>query len=81
MNTIFMGPKSSKISDPHRLLLNLTDKIDLKKKILHLSYMVKNKKSYENNKFVISAPTWNEELELPDGSYLYQIFKIILNKS
>ena len=27
------------------------------------------KKSYENNKFKISAPTWNEEFELPDGSY------------
>ena len=25
--------------------------------------------SYKNNKFKISAPTWNEELELPDGSY------------
>ena len=32
--------------------------------------MVKyKKKSYENNKFKISAPTWNEEFQLPDGSY------------
>ena len=23
----------------------------------------------KNNKFKISAPTWNEESELPDGSY------------
>ena len=38
-------------------------------------------KSYKNNKFKISAPTWNEEFELPDGSLLYQIFKIILNIS
>ena len=29
MNTIFMNSKSSKKFDPHRLLLNLTDKIDL----------------------------------------------------
>ena len=29
MNTIFMNSKSCKTSDPHRLLLNLTDKIDL----------------------------------------------------
>ena len=29
----------------------------------------KIKKSYKNNKFKISAPTWNEEFELPDGSY------------
>ena len=27
------------------------------------------KKSYKNNKFKISAPTWNEKFELPDGSY------------
>ena len=27
------------------------------------------KKSYKNNKFKIPAPTWNEEFELPDGSY------------
>ena len=35
-----------------------------------LAYIWKNiKKSYKNNKFKISAPTWNEEFELPDGSY------------
>ena len=27
------------------------------------------KKSYKNNKFKASAPTWNEEFELTDGSY------------
>ena len=27
------------------------------------------KKSCKNNKFEISAPTWNEEFELPDESY------------
>ena len=32
MNTIFMNSKISKASDPHRLLLNLTDKIDLRRK-------------------------------------------------
>ena len=31
MNTIFMNSNNSKTSDPHRLLLNLTDKIDLKR--------------------------------------------------
>ena len=29
----------------------------------------KYKKSYKNNKLKISAPTWNEEFELPDGLY------------
>ena len=28
------------------------------------------KKSYNNNKIKISAPTWSDEFELPDGSYL-----------
>ena len=32
MNTIFMNSKNSKASDPHRLLLNLTEKIDLRRK-------------------------------------------------
>ena len=31
MDTIFMNSKNSEIPDPHRLLLNLTDKINLKK--------------------------------------------------
>ena len=30
------------------------------------------KKQYKNNKFKISAPTWNEEFELPDESYSIQ---------
>ena len=31
MDTIFMNSGNSKISDPHRLLFNLSDKINLKK--------------------------------------------------
>ena len=42
------------------------------------------KKSYKNNKFKISAPTWNEEFELPDGSYslpdTQDYFEYILKK-
>ena len=35
-----------------------------------MSYKWRNiKESYKNNKFKISAPTWNEEFELRDGSY------------
>ena len=72
-----MNSKNSKTSDTHRLLLNLTDKIDLKRKDKYIAlsnlsiyYTWKNiKKSYKNNKFKISAPTWTEEFELHDGSY------------
>ena len=31
MDTIFMNSENSKTSEPHRLLLNLTDKINLKR--------------------------------------------------
>ena len=31
MNTIFMNPKKSKTFDPHRVLLNLADKVNLKR--------------------------------------------------
>ena len=31
--------------------------------------MEKHKSSYNNNKFEISAPTWNDKFELPDGLY------------
>ena len=38
--------------------------------ILVFTIHVKNRKrSYNNDKFKISAPTWNDKLELPDGSY------------
>ena len=50
--------------DPHSLVLNHTDKIDLRRGTW------KNiKKSYGNNKFKISRATWDEEFELFDGSY------------
>ena len=57
MDTIFMNSKNSGTSDPHRILLNLADKINLKRndKYAALSsfsiyYTLKNiKKSYKNN--------------------------------
>ena len=92
MDTIFMNSENSKTSDPHRLLLNLTDKINLRRsdKYVALSnlsiyYTQKNiKKSYKNNKFETSVPTWNEELELPDGSHsisdIQDCFEYIIKK-
>ena len=65
MNTIFMNSGNIKTSDLHRLSLNLTEKIDLRRKDeyivlsnLNIYYTWKNiKKSFKNNKFKISAPT------------------------
>ena len=39
MDTMFMNPENSKISDPHRLLLSLSDKITLKEEINMLLYI------------------------------------------
>ena len=72
-----MNSKDNKTSNSHRRLPNLTDKINLKRSgeyvalsNLSIYYTWKNiKKSYRNNKVKISVPTWNEESELPDGSY------------
>ena len=92
MDTTFMNSKNSKTSDPHRSLLNLIDQTNLKRsdKYIDLSnlsiqYSWKNiKKSYKNNKFIISVPTCNEEFELPDGSYsvsdIKDCFEYILKK-
>ena len=83
VDTIFMNSENSKTPKPLVLVLKLTNKLDLRigKKVIALSNLIiyytwKNIKSSYNNKFKISAPTWNYEFELPDG-ILYQIFKII----
>ena len=76
MDTIFMSSKNSQTSKPHVLILKFTDKLDLRKgenrialSNLSIYYTWKNiKSSYNNNKFKISAPTWNDKFELPDGS-------------
>ena len=78
-----MNSENSKTSDHHWPLLNLSDKINLKRsnKYVALSnlsiyYTWKNiKKSHKKNKFKISAPTWNEEFELHDGSYFVSEIK------
>ena len=72
-----MNSEKNKTSKPHVLVLKLTNKLDLRigEKIIALSnlniyFTWKNiKSSYNNNKFIISAPTWNDEFELPEGSY------------
>ena len=72
MSIIFINSKNSKTSDPHRLLLNLTNKIDFsrKDKYIALSYVsiYYTWKKFKNDKVKTSTPTWNEEFQLPDGS-------------
>ena len=72
-----MNTKNSKTNESHRFKYDLIDKLDLKSPNknmtlanLSIYYTWKNVKSiYKNNKFKISAPTWNETFDLPDGSY------------
>ena len=72
-----MNSENSKTSKPHVLTLKLTSKLDLRigEKVialwnLSIYYTWRNiKSSYNNNRFKISAPTWNDEFELPDESY------------
>ena len=92
MDTIFMNSENSRTSEYHVLVFKLTDKLDLRRgqKTVALSnlsiyYTWKNKtSSYNNNKFKISAPMWNEEFELPDASYsvsdIQDYFEYILKK-
>ena len=83
---------NSETSESHSLKLDLTDKLNLKdptKNValanLSIYYMWKNIKSeYSNNKFKISAPTWNVTFDLPDGSYsiadIQDYFEFIIKK-
>ena len=87
-----MNTQNSKTNESHRFKLDLADKLNLKnpKKnmaLVNLSiyYTWKNIKSeYNNNKFKISAPTWNETFDLPDGSYsiddIQDYFEFIIKK-
>ena len=87
-----MNIENSKTNESHRFRLDLADKLNLKnpKKnmaLVNLSiyYTQKNIKSeYNNNKFKIFAPTWNETFHLPDGSYsiadIQDYFEFIIKK-
>ena len=90
MDIIFMNPKNSETSDPHRLILNLPDKINLKKSDKYVSlsnvsicYAFKDiRTSYKNNEFKTSAPIWNDEFK--QGSWQkinHKIYETMPSKS
>ena len=93
MSTIFLNSKNGKTSKSHNFVLKLTNKLDLRigEKTIALSnlsiyYKWQNIKNLcNNNKFKISAPTWNDKFELPDGSYsksdIQDYFEDILKKN
>ena len=87
-----MNTKNSSTNEPHRFRSSLVDTLNLKdpnKNMalanLSIYYTWKNiKLAYSNNKFKISAPTWNDEFDLPDGSYsiadIQDYFEFIIQK-
>ena len=88
-----MNTENSKTNESNKFIYQFTDKLNLKtpnnKNIglvnLSIYYTWKNIKSaYNKNKSKISAPTWNDEFDLPDGSYsisdIQDYFEFIIKK-
>ena len=88
-----MKTENSKTNESKKFIYQFSDKLNLKNPnnkntgLVNLSiyYIWKNIKSlYNNNKFKISAPTWKDEFELPDGSYstseIQDYFEFIIKK-
>ena len=87
-----MNSLNSKTNESNKFIYQFTDKLNLKNPnqnmaLVNLSiyYARKNVKSvHNNNKFKIHAPTWNDEFNLPDGSYsvsdIQDYFEYIIKK-
>ena len=87
-----MKTENSKTDEPHRFRLSLAEELNLNDPIKNMAlanlsfrYSWKNIKSvFNNNKFKISTPTWNDEFDLPDGSYciadIQDYFEFIIKK-
>ena len=77
METLFMSAENSTTNESNKFRLTLAEKLNPKDPVknivlanLSIYYTRKNIKSaYNNNKFKISYPTWNDEFDLLDGSY------------
>ena len=92
METVFMNTENSKTNEAHKFRLTLADKLNLKDSNtnmplpnLSIYYTWKNIKSeYNNNKFKINTPTWNDNFDLPDVSYfvsdIQDYFEYIIKK-
>ena len=87
-----MNNLNSKTNESNKFIYQFTDKRNLKSSNKNMAlanssiyFTWKNIKSvYNNNKFKISAPTWNDEFNLPDGSYsisdIQDYFEYIIKK-
>ena len=92
METIFTNTENSKTNGPHRFKLDLAGKLNLKNPNKNIALVNLNiyctwkniKTEYNNNKCKISASTWSETFDLPDGSYtiddIQDYFDFIIKK-
>ena len=83
METIFMNTENSKTNEPHRFRLALADKLNLEDPNKNMA--LANLRIYYTWKNIkISAPTWNDKFDLPDGSYsildIQDYFECIIKK-
>ena len=87
MDTIFMNSENSKTTEPHVLILKLTDKLGLRrgeKSIVSSNVSIyytwkKIKGSYNNNQFKYQLQLGMVNLNYQVDHILYQIFKITLS--
>ena len=93
METIFRNTGNSKTNESNKFIYQFTGKLNLKTpnsnniRLVNLSIYCtwKNIKSaYSNIKFKMSVPTWNDEFDLPNGSYsiwnIEEYFEFIIKK-
>ena len=74
---MFMNTLNNRTNKSNRFVYQFSDKLNLKnpnKNIALANLSIYStwrniKSEYNNNKFKIHAPTWNDEFNLPDGSY------------
>ena len=72
-----MNTENSKTNEQHKFVLNLSQRLDLKRSNKHVFlenvsiYLTWKsiRQQYKNNKLKIIAPMWNDQFELLDGSY------------
>ena len=87
-----MNTLNSSTNESNKFMYQFTDKLSLTNPNKNMAvanlgiyYTWKNIKSeYSNNKFKIHVPTWNDEFNLPEGSYsvsdIQDYFEYIIKK-
>ena len=89
---MFMNMENSKMNEPRKFVLNLSQKLNLRSSSEHVTLQNFSiyhtwkdiRKQYKNNQLKIIAPTWNYEFDLPNGFYsvsdIQEYIKYIIKK-